>query len=76
MLKEAVAHYHQLLEDLGIAESSRAALDAGLETNRLIFGGRRLSPYLRPHFVAESDWLRVTAICETIWSAKGKRCGG
>jgi len=72
MLKEAVAHYHKLLEDFDLAESSRLALDEGLEGARLIFGGRRLTPYLRPHFVTETDWQRVTAICETIWSALQK----
>jgi hypothetical protein len=44
-------------------------LDEGLERSRLIFGGRRLSPYLRPHFVTEADWARVTRICETVWGA-------
>jgi uncharacterized circularly permuted ATP-grasp superfamily protein len=72
MLKEAVAYYHQLLEDVDLAESSRKELDDGLERTRLIFGGRRLTPYLRPHFVTESDWQRVTKICETIWSALQK----
>ncbi|HXH69561.1 MAG TPA: hypothetical protein VNI60_04355, partial [Pyrinomonadaceae bacterium] len=72
MLKEAVAHYHELLEDFDLAESSRLALDEGLEGARLIFGGRRLAPYLRPHFVLESDWRRVVEICETVWSALQK----
>ncbi|MCY7345500.1 MAG: hypothetical protein LH614_04700 [Pyrinomonadaceae bacterium] len=72
MLKEAVAYYHQLLEDFELAESSRLALDEGLEGARLIFGGRRLTPYLRPHFVTEADWRRVVVICETIWSALQK----
>ena len=72
MLKEAVAYYHELLEDFELAESSLMALDEGLESKRLIFGGRRLSPYLRPHFVTEADWLRAKAICETIWSALQK----
>ncbi|MDQ2747643.1 MAG: hypothetical protein M3T96_10330 [Acidobacteriota bacterium] len=72
MLKEAVAYYHQLLEDFDLAESSRLALDEGLEGAKLIFGGRRLVPYLRPHFVTEADWTRVVAICETIWSALQK----
>ena len=72
MLKEAVAHYHELLEDFDLAESSRLALDEGLEGARLIFGGRRLTPYLRPHFVTETDWQRVVSICETIWSALQK----
>jgi hypothetical protein len=69
MLQEAVEFYHQLLEDGEVAESSRRMLDEGLESAKLIFGGRRLSPYLRPHFVTEEDFARVSSICETVWSA-------
>src|SRR5687768_18554213 len=69
MLQEAVEFYHQLLEDAEVAESSRQMLDEGLERSKLIFGGRRLSPYLRPHFVTERDWARVCRICETVWGA-------
>jgi hypothetical protein len=69
MLHSAVAHYHELLTEGDLAESSRKMLDEGLERARLIFGGRRLSPYLRPHFVTETDWSRVTRVCETVWSA-------
>ncbi|MDQ3817426.1 MAG: hypothetical protein M3362_07015, partial [Acidobacteriota bacterium] len=69
MLQDAVSYYHELLTDKELAESSRAILDEGLERARLIFGGRRLSPYLRPHFVSEEDFARVTRICETVWGA-------
>jgi hypothetical protein len=69
MLQEAVEFYHHLLEEGDIAESSRRMLDEGLERAKLIFGGRRLSPYLRPHFVTESDFARITRICETVWGA-------
>jgi uncharacterized circularly permuted ATP-grasp superfamily protein len=72
MLNEAVAYYHELLTDFDLSESSRKALDEGLESAKLIFGGRRLSPYLRPHFVTETDWRRITDICETVWSALQK----
>jgi hypothetical protein len=72
MLKEAVDYYHFLLEDYELAEASRRELDEGLDRARLIFGGRRLSPYLRPHFVTESDWTRVKGVCETVWSALQK----
>jgi hypothetical protein len=72
MVKEAVAYYHELLEDAALAESSRQMLDEGLEEAKLIFGGRRLSPYLRPHFVEERDWARIVEICETVWSALQK----
>jgi len=69
MLHDAVSHYHDLLTRDDLAESSRAMLDEGLESARLIFGGRRLSPYLRPHFVTETDFARIKRVCETIWSA-------
>ena len=69
MFPEAVARYHDLLKNQDLAESSRATLDEGLERAKLIFGGRRLSPYLRPHFVTATDFARITQICETVWSA-------
>jgi Uncharacterized conserved protein len=72
MLNKAVAYYHELLEDAELAEASRRRLDEGLEKARLIFGGRRLSPYLRPHFVTADEWRRVVGICETVWSALQK----
>lgn len=72
MLKEAIAYYNELLEDFDLAESSRLALDEGLEGARLIFGGRRLMPYLRPHFVIAADWHRAKYICEVIWGSLQK----
>jgi hypothetical protein len=69
MLSEAVALYHQLLAEPELAEESLTHLDQGLERAKLIFGGRRLSPYLRPHFVSEEDFARVSYVCETVWSA-------
>src|SRR4030095_6929975 len=69
MCPGAVARYHDLLANQDLAESSRALLDEGLEKAKLIFGGRRLSPYLRPHFVTESDFARICQICDTVWSA-------
>ena len=69
MLNDAVSRYHDLLRDETLAEASRTMLDEGLEQSKLIFGGRRLSPYLRPHFVTEDDFARIRIICETVWSA-------
>ncbi len=69
MLNEAVAHYHQLLADEELAQTSLSLLDKSLERAKLVFGGRRLSPYLRPHFVTEEDFARVRSVCETIWGA-------
>lgn len=69
MVDDAVTHYHELLNDRDLARESLALLDHGLETAKLMFGGRRLSPYLRPHFVAEEDFAQVVRVCETVWSA-------
>jgi len=72
LLNAAVAHYHELLGDEQLAADSFKALHDGLEQKRLIFGGRPLSPYLRPHFITRQDWDRVKAVCETIWGALQK----
>src|SRR5580765_8520900 len=72
MLKEAVAYYHELLTDADLAAASQKLLDEGLESSKLIFGGRRLSPYLRPHFVTENDWSTITTTCETVFGALQK----
>ncbi len=69
MLHDAVAYYHELLADAELAESSRAMLATRLEQAKLIFGGRPLSPYLRPHFVTTEDYTRVRAVCEIVWGA-------
>lgn len=72
MLKQAVKHYHDLLADPELAAASQQMLDAALESSKLIFGGRRLTPYLRPHFVTQDDWSRITTTCETIFGALQK----
>jgi len=72
MLKQAVDHYNELLGDEALASSSLAALDSALDESKLIFGGRRLSPYLRPHFVTETDWSRIVKTCETVFGALQK----
>lgn len=72
LLEKAICYYNELLADDELKNSSRQVLDDGLERSKLIFGGRRLSPYLRPHFITESDWARATSVCETIFSALQK----
>ncbi len=72
MLKEAVEHYHELLHDNDLASSSRQMLDAALDESKLIFGGRPLSPYLRPHFVTSTDWAMIRTTCETVFGALQK----
>lgn len=72
MIKDAVDYYHELLADPDLARRSQQVLDEGLESAKLIFGGRRLAPYLRPHFITEQDWEGVTEKCETIWGTLQK----
>ncbi len=72
MLKQAIEYYNELLANEALANASFRVLRDGLEHNKLIFGGRPLSPYLRPHFVTEDDWQKATASCEIVWSALQK----
>src|SRR5947209_807934 len=72
MHEDAVNYYHELLKDSSLAAASAEKLDTGLESSKLIFGGRRLSPYLRPHFISGRDWRQIRRICETVFSALQK----
>lgn len=72
MLKEAVEYYNELLGDADLASSSQQMLDAALDESKLIFGGRPLSPYLRPHFVTAKDWAMICTTCETVFGALQK----
>jgi hypothetical protein len=70
MSGQAVHDYNSLIErEPGLLEESRAFLTERLEEVRFVFGGRMLSPYLRPHFVTRAEWQRITTACETVFGA-------
>src|SRR5437763_16606826 len=72
-MSDAVQDYNALIErQPQLLDESRDFLEARLEDVRLIFGGRLLTPYLRPHFVTRDEWRRITSACEAVWSAIGK----
>jgi hypothetical protein len=71
LLERAVARYHEILASIDTAESVAIMRDS-FERANLIFGGRPLSPYLRPHFVTASDWERIKRVCEAMWSCVQK----
>ena len=70
MSSRAVHDYNALIErEPRLLEESRAFLTERLNEVRFVFGGRMLSPYLRPHFVTRDDWQRISTACETVFSA-------
>lgn len=70
LYKEAVTQYHLLLRDTpGLIERTREQLWSKLNEVRLVFGGRMLCPYLRPHFVGREQFDHATAVCERIWES-------
>lgn len=70
MTSQAVNDYNSLIESRpALLEESRAYLIERFREVRLVFGGRSLSPYLRPHFVTRDEWRRILSACETIWGA-------
>jgi hypothetical protein len=73
MMSQAVRDYNALIEKQpGLLEESRAFLLERFSQVRLIFGGRTLCPYLRPHFVTRDEWHTIKTACETIWGAVEK----
>ena len=73
MPRELSDEYNSLVDlDPGLATESVDYLIRRFSEIRLVFGGRTLSPYLRPHFVSSTDWARMVSACETIWSAVQK----
>lgn len=70
MPSQAVHDYNSLIErDPGLFDESRDYQAARMNEARFVFGGRMLSPYLRPHFVTRDEWDRMTRACETVWGA-------
>ncbi len=73
MTSQAVNDYNALIEgNPQLLEESREYLIERFGDVRLIFGGRTLAPYLRPHFVSRAEWQRIVHACETIWGAVEK----
>ena len=70
MTSQAAHDYNALIERKpALLEESRAFLEERFNEVRFVFGGRMLSPYLRPHFVTRAEWQQITKTCETVWSA-------
>lgn len=69
MLKEAVRYYLQVLEEKDLIEQTKQQLWQRLNDWRFVFGGRILSPFLRPHFITRSQLQRIKTVCEGLWGA-------
>src|SRR6266849_1819210 len=70
MSNQAVHDYNSLIERKpALLEESRSFLEKRLNEARFVFGGRMLSPYLRPHFVTRDEWQQITKTCEIVWGA-------
>ena len=65
--------YNSLVEaNPGLLAESVDYLVRRFSEVKLVFGGRTLSPYLRPHLVSSADWARIVSPCEAVWSAVEK----
>jgi hypothetical protein len=69
MLKQAVGYYHQLLDQENLVEHTRQQLWQRLSDLRFVFGGRMLSPFLRPHFITRAQFEMIRSVCEQLWGA-------
>ncbi|HXF42282.1 MAG TPA: hypothetical protein VNK26_00950, partial [Pyrinomonadaceae bacterium] len=70
--QKAIEHFDNLLEDEKLRSLSVEVLDRGLEKSRLIFGGRRLTPFLQPFFITQEEWDSVRKACNHVFNALQK----
>jgi hypothetical protein len=67
-VREAVSYYNSLLEATpNTINESRDFLIERIKEKKMIFGGRVLSPYIRPHFVSLEQWEYIKSVCRSIW---------
>src|SRR5919106_4169238 len=71
MKKEAVDHYHSLLNDQ-VAADTQATLDDLLRSRKLYFGGRALCTVLRPHFYTTDQFQYLKQETEILLTAFSK----
>lgn len=68
--RDAIHYYNELLQSSPeLLARTKDDLWKQLNDVQFIFGGRMLSPYLRPHFIARKDFDHVKSVCEEIWGA-------
>lgn len=68
MLNDAISYYNDLLNaSPDTLAEARDFISSRIESEKMIFGGRPLSPYLRPHFVTAAQWRYLCEECAKIW---------
>lgn len=67
-VRAAADYYNSLLAATPeTITETRDFLYERMKEQKMIFGGRVLSPYLRPHFVSVSQWSRIKDVCRVVW---------
>ncbi len=68
-MTDAVAAYHALLEDEGVAAESVGVLQGGQAERRLVFGGHPLCSSVRPNLLDRSRYERIVAASHAVHGA-------
>src|SRR5919201_6834174 len=68
-MNEAVGLYHELLEQQGLADDSRARLTDGQHGCNLYFGEHPLSVALRPQLLDRAAYQRIVGAAEAVHGA-------
>jgi hypothetical protein len=70
MTSQAVQDYNEIIErQPALLEASHEHSVKRFAEVRFVFGGRILSPYLRPHFITMAEWQQIKKSCEMVWGA-------
>ncbi|MBX9692633.1 MAG: hypothetical protein K2Z81_09635 [Cyanobacteria bacterium] len=66
----AVDAYNEMLTGRpGLLDQTKEELCQKMDEANLIFGGRMLSPYLRPYFLRREDLESLQKVCQGLWTA-------
>ncbi len=66
----AVDAYNDMLTGTsGLLDQTKEELCGKMDSANLIFGGRMLSPYLRPYFLNREDFDSLKNVCQGLWTA-------
>ncbi len=69
MSTSAIARYHDVLQQPGIAQASAEVLDRQLRHDGLFFGERALCSVLRPRFLSLGQYRHLARACTLVGSA-------
>lgn len=69
MIKAGIEAFNALLDESSLVQESAEMLNSQAVDRQIAFGGRPLSPYLRPHFLSHPQWSAILSAVRHVYAA-------